>query len=85
MNEDYDSRDIEFATAVASAAFAIRSQEETDLQYQKKKRESLETPMKKVKSRKDETAAFPPSVTRRLSNKETTNPGKFKYLIRSFL
>lgn len=76
MNEDYDSRDIEFATAVASVAFAIRSQEETDLQYQKKKRENLETSITKVKSRKDDTAALAPSITRRLSNKETTNPGQ---------
>ncbi|XP_038893935.1 uncharacterized protein LOC120082729 [Benincasa hispida] len=76
MNEDYDSSDIELATAVASAAFAIRSQEETDLQYQKKKRESLEASISKVKSRKDNTPAFAPSITKRLSNKETTNPGQ---------
>lgn len=76
MNEDLDSTDIEFATAVASAAFAIRSQEETDTQYQKKKKESLQTLMTKVNSRKDETTAFPPSITRRLSNKET-NLGNF--------
>ncbi|XP_022137546.1 uncharacterized protein At3g61260 [Momordica charantia] len=76
MNEDHDSRDIEFATAVASAALAIHSLEETDLQHQKKIRESLETPMTKVKSIKDDTAAIPTSVTRRLSNKETTNPGQ---------
>ncbi|XP_022923783.1 uncharacterized protein LOC111431392 [Cucurbita moschata] len=69
MNEDYDSRDLEFATAAASAAFAIRSQEETDLQYQKNKSGSLETPLTKVKTRKDD-------ITRRPSNKETTNPGQ---------
>ncbi|KAL0535667.1 hypothetical protein IC582_030008 [Cucumis melo] len=80
MNEDYDSKNIEFATAVASAAFAIRSKEETDLQYQKKKRESMEASITKVKSRKDDTAAFAPRITRPLSKKETqtTNPGKFK-------
>ncbi|XP_022949514.1 uncharacterized protein LOC111452841 [Cucurbita moschata] len=76
MKEDYDSRDIEFATAVASAAFAIRSHEEAELQYQIKKKESQETPMTKVKSRKDETAALASSITRRLSNKETSNPGQ---------
>ncbi|XP_008447778.2 remorin [Cucumis melo] len=78
MNEDYDSKNIEFATAVASAAFAIRSKEETDLQYQKKKRESMEASITKVKSRKDDTAAFAPRITRPLSKKETqtTNPGQ---------
>ena len=85
MNEDYDSRDIEFATAVASAAFAIRSHEEAELQYQIKKKESQETPMTKVKSRKDEMATLASSITRRLSNKETNNPGNFQYCPRKFL
>ncbi|XP_040986045.1 uncharacterized protein LOC121234237 [Juglans microcarpa x Juglans regia] len=42
VNEDYDSRDIEFAAAVGAAAVAIHSLEEAELAVQMKMREDLE-------------------------------------------
>ncbi|KAG2679355.1 hypothetical protein I3760_11G047800 [Carya illinoinensis] len=42
VNEDYDSRDIEFAAAVGAAALAIDSLEEAELATQMKMREDLE-------------------------------------------
>ncbi|OVA00745.1 Remorin [Macleaya cordata] len=72
MNEDKDSSDIEFATMIAAAAFAINSLEEAGPQEQKKMGEGLENPLTS-KSRKEESSIVqtdPGRVSRRFSGKE---------------
>ncbi|KAA8542509.1 hypothetical protein F0562_023661 [Nyssa sinensis] len=59
MSWNYDSGDNEFATAAAAAAYAIYSLEQASSQYQKKLREGLETPMTKVKTRKEDPSRLP--------------------------
>ncbi|XP_050151560.1 remorin 1.4-like isoform X1 [Malus sylvestris] len=63
MSHYTDAQDIELATAVASAAFAIHSNEEPKLQYRKGTRESI--PIPRTKSLQDMTTGRP--------NKETRN------------
>jgi hypothetical protein len=75
-DHDYDSRDVEFAAAVAAAAFAIHSLEEAELEIQRKMREAFETSRTKIKSRKDETTTGFQS-SRRFSNMEMKDAGKF--------
>ncbi|XP_059643950.1 uncharacterized protein LOC132285761 isoform X2 [Cornus florida] len=76
MNRDYDSSDGEFATAVAAAAFAIHSFEESE--YQKTSRDGLKTPITKVKTRKEDSSRLPETgrVSRRFSGKEEKEAGK---------
>lgn len=52
MSHDYDSTEVEHATAVAAAAFAIFSQELSQIPQQKKTREP---PLTRVKSKMDDT------------------------------
>ncbi|XP_050376515.1 remorin 4.2 [Argentina anserina] len=66
---DYDSKESEFATAVAAAAFAIHSMEQAELQYHKERKKSLE--ITRTKTLADTTNGRPSSgaAARRLSNK----------------
>lgn len=79
MNQDYDARDSEFATAVAAAAFAVYSIDQVELQYQKRKKESLENSWtRENKSRKGEITVEMPSpnmATRLYSNTEAKSAG----------
>lgn len=77
MNQDYDSQDSEFATAVAAAVFAIHSIEEAELQYEKERTKNLE--ISRTNSMQDIMTGRPSSggVTRRISNKGANNAGKF--------
>lgn len=77
MNENYDSRDIEFAAAVGAATFAIHSLEEAELAIQMKMREDLEPSRTKL------TIGQPNSgrATRSFSNMQ--NAGKF-YCFQTF-
>ena len=75
VSEDNDSGDIEFAAAVAAAAFAIHSLEEAELEIQKKRREDLETSQNKIKSRKDDSSSAG-RATRIFSNTEMKSAGK---------
>ncbi|KAK9926069.1 hypothetical protein M0R45_023322 [Rubus argutus] len=76
MNQDYDSQDSEFATAVAAAVFAIHTIEEAELQYEKERRKSLE--ISRTNSMQDIMTGRPSSggVTRRLSNKGANYAGE---------
>lgn len=65
MSHYSDAQDIELVTAVASAAFAIHSNEEPKLQYRKGTRESI--PIPRTKSLQDMRTGRP--------NKETRNNG----------
>ncbi|XP_057948756.1 remorin-like [Malania oleifera] len=68
--QDDDSKEIEYATAVAAAAFAINSLEESGIPIQKKTSEVPETSKAKVKSKKEDTAIAipePGKVSRRFS------------------
>lgn len=85
MIQDKDSSEnIEFATMVAAAAFAVNSLEEEGMQNQKKTGSGLEK-TKSSKSRKEENrivSADPGRVSRRFSEKEIVKvekptPGKF--------
>ncbi|PON68900.1 Remorin, C-terminal [Parasponia andersonii] len=60
MSQDYDARDSEFATAVAAAAFAVHSINQVELQYQKRKKESLE--VSRIGSNKSRKASRKGSV-----------------------
>lgn len=76
MSHYSDAQDVEFSTAVAAAAFAIHSNEEARLQYQKGMRESLQ--ISRTKTLQDAMAGRPSSgeLNRRLSNKEAKNAGE---------
>ncbi|XP_062114998.1 uncharacterized protein LOC133829067 [Humulus lupulus] len=80
MNQDYSEKDIDFATAVAAAAFAVQSIDQVELQHQRRKKESLDTSRTGAnKSRKSEfTAELPSSskATRLFSNKEAKSAGE---------
>lgn len=78
VSEDYDSRDIEIATAATAVAFAIHSLEEAELVIQNKRREDLETSRTKIKSRKDDSSMGLPSADRAtttFSNTEMKSAG----------
>ena len=80
VSEDYDSGDIEIATAATAVAFAIHSLEEAELVIQNKRREDLETSRTKIKSRKDDSSMGLPSAggaTTTFSNTEMKSAGKF--------
>ena len=81
MSQDYDARESEFATAVEAAAFAVHSIDQVELQYQKRKKESLERSRTGTnKSRTGEITAEMPSssrATRLYSNKEAKSSGTF--------
>jgi hypothetical protein len=66
-DDDYDSRDIEFAAAVAAAAFAIHSLEEAEMELQRKMREDFVNSRTKTGRQR----------SRRFSNKEMMGAGKF--------
>ncbi|GMN54236.1 hypothetical protein TIFTF001_023374 [Ficus carica] len=79
MSQDYDTRESEFAAAVAAAAYAVQSLEQAELQYQRKKQEAVQNSRSKAKSRKDEIMAEAPSssrATRLFSNKEAEIAGE---------
>lgn len=73
MSHYSDAQDVEFATAVAAAAFAIHSNEEARLQYQKGMRETLQ--ISRTKTLQEAMRPSSGEVTRRLSNKEAKNAG----------
>lgn len=76
---DYDfSYEIEFATAIAAAAFAIHSVEEADSESKNKLRDGTRASMSRVKTRKDDPSRPPES--RQISSKEAEGAGKI-YLV----
>lgn len=69
MSHDYDSRDdVEHAAAVAAAAYAINSQEESIISDQKKTGEGPEPPFTKTKTISIQT---PGGVSKRFSGENT--------------
>ncbi|GAB4845419.1 hypothetical protein Ancab_038826 [Ancistrocladus abbreviatus] len=78
MWRDYDAGDSEFAAAIAAAAYAIHSLEETRAEYQKKMMESFQTPPNRTRSGREDNITAAPDLgrlSRRISGNETRDPG----------
>ncbi|KAM6593936.1 hypothetical protein CsatA_001639 [Cannabis sativa] len=78
--KDNSERDIDYATAVAAAAFAVHSIDQVESQHQRRKKESLDTSRTgENKGRNSEITAEMPSsskATKLLSNKEAKSAGE---------
>ncbi|KAF8378764.1 hypothetical protein HHK36_030113 [Tetracentron sinense] len=78
MSRDYaSSDDVEFATAIAAAVFAINSLQEAGSQNQNKMSEDLKTSSTMIKSRKeDSTIRLPDPGSNKDAKEDTQSPGE---------